>query len=138
LVEQQKKEEKEKELQYSILKETCVSALCTDKKVRFSGVVDSNGKLLAGEFRESTIKKKGNTTPIYIRPILFYSCFLTAGLEKWEKELRTTEADTTSCNNNSDVHFKVLELDKLKLAITPLTRRGEIFLCIYIEPSASS
>jgi hypothetical protein len=97
LEEQQKKE---KELQYSILKEICVSALCTDKKVRFSGVVDSNGKLLAGEFRESTIKKKGNTTPIYIKPILFYSCFLTAGLEKWETELRTTEADNTnSCNN---------------------------------------
>jgi hypothetical protein len=107
--------------------------------VRFSGVVDSNGKLLAGEFRESVIKKKGNTTPIYIKPILFYSCFLTAGLEKWETELRTTEADNTnSCNNNSDVHFKVLELDKLKLAITPLTSRGEIYLCIYIEPSASS
>jgi hypothetical protein len=141
LEEQQKKEEKEekeKELQYSILKEICVSALYTDKKVRFSGAVDSNGKLLAGEFREITNKKKRNTTPFYIRPISFYSCFLTAGLEKWEMELRTTEADITSSSNNSDIHFKVLELDILKLAITPLTRRGEIFLCVYIEPSASS
>jgi hypothetical protein len=49
LVKQQKKEEKEKELQYSFLKEICVSAIYTDKKVRFSAVVDSNGKLLAGE-----------------------------------------------------------------------------------------
>jgi hypothetical protein len=138
LVEQQKKQEKDKELQYSFLKEICVSALCTDKKVSFSGVVDSNGKLLAGEFRESTSKKKGNTSPLYIKPTLFYSCFLTAGLEKWKTELRTTEADITSSSNNSDLHFKVLELDILKIAITPLTRRGEIYLCVYIEPSASS
>ncbi|MGI8833242.1 MAG: hypothetical protein ACR2IS_11480 [Nitrososphaeraceae archaeon] len=138
MVEQQKKQEKDKELQYSFLKEICVSALCTDKKVSFSGVVDSNGKLLAGEFRESTSKKKGNTSPLYIKPTLFYSCFLTAGLEKWKTELRTTEADITSSSNNSDLHFKVLELDILKIAITPLTRRGEIYLCVYIEPSASS
>ncbi|CAN5364830.1 hypothetical protein BH18THE2_BH18THE2_29180 [soil metagenome] len=137
MVEQQKKQEKDKELQYSFLKEICVSALCTDKKVSFSGVVDSNGKLLAGEFRESTSKKKGNTS-LYIKPTLFYSCFLTAGLEKWKTELRTTEADITSSSNNSDLHFKVLELDILKIAITPLTRRGEIYLCVYIEPSASS
>lgn len=136
--EQQKKEEKEKELQFSLLKEICVSALYTDKKVSFSGIVDSNGKLLAGEFRESTSKKKGNTIPIYIKPALFYSCFLTAGLVKSKTELRTTEADITSSSNNSDVHFKVLELDILKLAITPLTRRGEIYLCVYIEPSAPS
>ena len=139
MVEQQKKEEKEKELQYSFLKEICVSALCTDKKVSFSGVVDSNGKLLAGEFRESTSKKKGNTIPIYIKPTLFYSCALNVGLVKWKTELRTTEADiTSSSSNNSGLHFKVLELDILKLAITPLTKRGDVYLCVYMEPSASS
>ena len=138
MVEQQNKEEKEKELQYSFLKEICVSAIHTDKKVTFSGVVDGNGKLLAGEFRESTSKKKGNTTPIYIKPTLFYSCFLTVGLVKWKTELRTTEADIISSSNNSDLHFKVLELDILKLAITPLTKRGDVYLCVYMEPSASS
>jgi hypothetical protein len=138
LVEEQEKEEKEKEQQYSFLKEICVSTLYTDKKVSFAGAVDSNGKLLVGEFRESTGKKKGIISPVYIKPILFYSCFLTAGLEKWETELRTTEADITNSSNHFDIHFKVLELDVLKLAIAPLTRGGEIYLCIYIEPSASS
>ena len=138
MVEQQEKEEKEEE--HSLLKEICVAALYSDKKVSFAGVVDSNGKLLVGEFRERTSKAKGITSPIYIKPTLFYSCFLTAGLEKWKSELRITEADTSSSNNNnnSDLHFRVLELDTLKLAITPLTRRGEVYLCICIEPSASS
>jgi hypothetical protein len=138
LGEQQKKEEKEKELQYSFLKEICVCALYTDKKVSFSGVVDSNGKLLAGEFRESNSKKSGNITPIYIKPTLFYSRFLTAGLKKWKEELRTTDADINNSSNNSDLHFRVLELDILKLAIVPLTKRDEIYLCICIDPSASS
>ena len=137
MVEEQEKEEKEQE--HSLLKEICVATLYSDKKVSFAGVVDSNGKLLAGEFRENTSKKKGNTSPLYIKPTLFYSCFLTAGLEKWKTELRTTEADITSSDkNNSDLHFRVLELDTLKLVITPLTRRGEVYLCICIEPSVSS
>jgi hypothetical protein len=136
LVEQQEKEEKEQE--HFLLKEICVATLYSDKKVSFAGVVDNNGKLLAGEFRESTSKKKGNTSPLYIKPTLFYSCFLTAGLEKWKTELRNTEADITSSSNNFDLHFRVLELDILKLAITPLKKRGEIYLCINIEPSASS
>ena len=118
MVEQQEKEEKEQE--HSLLKEICVTTLYSDKKVSFAGVVDSNGKLLVGEFRESTSKEKEITSPIYIKPTLFYSYFLTAGLEKWKSELRITEADITpSNNNNSDLHFTVLELDTLKLAITP-------------------
>ena len=138
MVEQRKKEEKEQE--HSLLKEICVATLYTDKKVSFAGVVDSNGKLLVGEFRESTNKEKGITSPIYIKPTSFYSCFLTPGLEKWKAELRTTESDNSSNNNNnnSDLHFRVLELDILKLAITPLTRRGELYLCICVKPSASS
>jgi hypothetical protein len=139
LVEQQEKEENVKEQVHSLLKEICVATLYTDKKVSFVGVVDSNGKLLVGEFRESTSKEKGVTSPIYIKPTLFYSCFLTAGLEKWKAELRTTESDNSSSNNNnSDLHFRVLELDILKLAVTPLTRKGELYLCICVKPSASS
>jgi hypothetical protein len=139
LVEQQEKEEKVKEEVHSLLKEICVATLYTDKKVSFVGVVDSNGKLLVGEFRESTSREKGVTSPIYIKPTLFFSCFLTAGLEKWKSELQITEADISSSNNNnSDLRFRVLELDILKLAITPLTRRGELYLCICVKPSASS
>jgi len=63
---------------------------------------------------------------------------LTAGLKKWKEELRITDADINNSSNNSDLHFRVLELDILKLAIVPLTKRGEIYLCICIDPSASS
>jgi hypothetical protein len=133
-----KQREKDKEKQHDFLKEICVATLYTDKKVSFAGVVDSSGKLLVGESGESISKKKGNTSLQYIKPTLFYSCLLTDGLEKWKSELLTFEGDISGNNSGSSLHFRVLELDILKLAITPLTRRGELYLCVYIEPSASS
>ena len=132
-----KQKENDKEKQHAFLKEICVATLCTDKKVSFAGVVDSSGKLLVGESRESISKKKGNS-PQYIKPTLFYSCLLTNGLKKWKSELLTSEGHINGSNSGSSLHFRVLELDILKLAITPLTRRGELYLCVHIEPSASS
>ena len=134
MVNQKEKEDKEK--QHDFLKEICVATLYTDKKVSFAGVVDSSGKLLVGESGKTISEKKGNTSTQYIKPTLFYSCLLTNGLAKWKSELLTFE-DDISGNNGSSLLFRVLELDIIKLAITPLTRRGELYLCVYIEPSAS-
>jgi hypothetical protein len=133
-----KQKENGKEKQHAFLKEICVATLYTDKKVSFVGVVDSSGKLLVGESGESISKKKGNISPQYIKPTLFYSCLLTNGLKKWKSEFLTSEGHISGSNNGSSLHFRVLELDILKLAITPLTRRGELYLCVHIEPSASS
>ena len=124
--------------QYKILEGICYIALTVDNKVEFVGIIEGSGKLLVGESGESISKKKGNTSLQYIKPTLFYSCLLTDGLEKWKSELLTFEGDISGNNSGSSLHFKVLELDILKLAITPLTRRGELYLCVYIEPSASS
>ena len=135
-----KQEEKNKEEQQrDFLKEICVATSYADKKVIFVGVVDCSGKLLVGEYRDNKSKKKGKTFSDYIKPASFYSCILVSGLEKWKAELRTIKADkSSSCCSDPDFHFEVLELDILKLAITPLRRRGEAYLCIYFEPSASS
>ena len=134
----QKEKGEDKEKQHDFLKEICIATVYTDKRVSFAGVVDSSGKLLVGESGESIRRKKGNISPQYIKPSLFYSCLLTDGLEKWKSELLTFEGDISGNNSSSSLHFRVLELDILKLAITPLTRRGELYLCVYIEPSASS
>ena len=135
-----KQEENNKqEQQRDFLREICVATSYADKKVTFVGVVDCSGKLLAGEYRDNKSNKKGETFSDYIKPTSFYSCILVSGLEKWKAELRSIKADTgSSCRSEPDFHFEVLELDILKLAITPLTRRGEVYLCIYFEPSASS
>ena len=130
------RQEKEREQEYDFLQEICVSVVNADKKISFTGVVDSNGKLLVGKCGENTRKVVGNFC--YTKPTLFYSYLLASGLEKWKAELPTAKADMLQDNKENDkIHFNVIELELLKLAITPLTKRGDVYLCVYMEPSAS-
>jgi hypothetical protein len=128
------RQEKEREQEYDFLQEICVSVVNADKKISFTGVVDSNGKLLVGKCRENTRKVVGNSC--YIKPTFFYSYLLASGLEKWKAELPTVRAVLDN-KENDKLHFNVIELELLKLAITPLTKRGDVYLCVYMEPSAS-
>ena len=128
------RQEKEREQEYDFLQEICVSVVNADKKISFTGVVDSNGKLLVGKCRENTSKVVGNSC--YIKPTFFYSYLLASGLEKWKAELLTARAVLDN-KENDKLHFNVIELELLKLAITPLTKRGDVYLCVYMEPSAS-
>jgi hypothetical protein len=128
------RQEKEREQEYDFLQEICVSVVNADKKISFTGVVDSNGKLLVGKCRENTSKVVGISC--YIKPTFFYSYLLASGLEKWKAELPTVRAVLDN-KENDKLHFNVIELELLKLAITPLTKRGDVYLCVYMEPSAS-
>jgi len=128
------RQEKEREQEYDFLQEICVSVVNADKKISFTGVVDSNGKLLVGKCRENTRKVVGNSC--YIKPTFFYSYLLASGLEKWKAELPTARAVLDN-KENDKFHFNVIEVELLKLAITPLTKRGDVYLCVYMEPSAS-
>jgi hypothetical protein len=128
------RQEKEREQEYDFLQEICVSVVNADKKISFTGVVDSNGKLLVGKYRENTRKVGGISC--YIKPTFFYSYLLASGLEKWKAELPTVRAVLDN-KENDKLHFNVIELELLKLAITPLTKRGDVYLCVYMEPSAS-
>ena len=130
------RQEKEREQEYDYLQEICVSVVNADKKISFAGVVDSNGKLLVGKCRENTRKVVGNFC--YTKPTLFYSYLLASGLEKWKAELPSARAGMVQDNKENDkLHFNVIELELLKLAITPLTKRGDVYLCVYMEPSAA-
>ena len=124
--------------EHHFLKEICEATLCADKKVIFVGVVDKFGRLLVGGPNENIPRKKTKLT-YNIKPFSFYSCLLVSGLEKWREEFRKLASSTISSpSGHSDFHFGLLELDVLKLAVTPLTRTGELYLCIYFEPSAAS
>ena len=137
MVKQEEKNRNAKE--HSFLKEICEATLSADKKVIFVGVIDNVGKLLVGETSNKIPNKTAKPSYNNIKPLSFYSCLLASGLEKWREELQKIASSTISSSNGcSDFHFEVLELDALKLAITPLTRTGELYLCVYFEPSAAS
>jgi hypothetical protein len=108
----------------------CYIVLCIDPKIRFVGIVDGNGKLQIGKYREGIEQQKmGKGQDHYnIKSSLFFSSLLLPGIKIFNKNMRETRNSTS---------IKVVQFNKVKLAIAPLSEKIERYLCIYLEPSAS-
>src|ERR687895_650882 len=102
----------------------CYIVLCIDSKIRFVGIVDSNGKLLIGKYREG-IERQDHYN---IKSSLFFSSLVLPGIKICNRNIRKIR-DSSS--------IKVVQFDKIKLAIAPLSEKIDRYLCIYLEPSAS-
>ena len=106
--------------------ELCHLALSVDRNVRFAGVVDSNGKLLIGKYREdiksplfeSTQKKEASGN-------LFYASYQSVSLT------RTFEPSL------GPLKYQLSEFDGVKLLTVPLTIRSDRFLCVSLDPMPS-
>jgi len=108
----------------------CYIVLCVDSRIKFVGIVDSNGKLLIGKYREEIRKQKENVGQdiCKIKSSLFYTSLVLPGLKIYKRRVKRVRVKTS---------FKVVEFDKIKLAISPLSCRLDRYLCVYLEPSAS-
>jgi hypothetical protein len=113
--------------EHDFLRELCFTVLAADRTVRFVGVIDSSGKLLAGEPRKnlhiSTIKcnlledKKNNA---------FCSNYLGSLIQK------RVQGDL------DQLRFQITEFDTMKLVTIPLTERNDRYLCITVDPSVTN
>jgi hypothetical protein len=108
----------------------CYIVLCVDSRIKFVGIVDSSGKLLIGKYREEIRKQKENVGQdiCNIKSSLFYTSLVLPGLKIYKRRVRKVKVKDS---------FKVVEFDKIKLAISPLSCRLDRYLCVYLEPSAS-
>ena len=66
----------------------CYVVLCVDSRIKFVGIVDSNGKLLIGKYREEIKKQKEDVGQdiCNIKSSLFYTSFSTS----WIKDIQKT------------------------------------------------
>lgn len=108
----------------------CYIVLCVDSRIKFVGVVDSNGKLLIGKYREEIRKQKDNVghDTCNIKSSLFYTSLVLPGLKIYKRRIKKGKVKDS---------FKIVEFDKIKLAISPLSCRLDRYLCVYLEPSTS-
>ena len=107
----------------------CYIVLCIDSKIRFVGIVDGNGKLLIGKYREGIEQQKVVEGHHHnIKSSLFFSSLVLPGIKICNRNIRKIR-DSSS--------IKVVQFDKIKLAIAPLSEKIDRYLCIYLEPSAS-
>ena len=104
----------------------CYIVLCIDSKIRFVGIVDGNGKLLIGKYREGMEQQKvvAGQDHYYIKSSLFFSSLVLPGIKICNRNIRKSS-------------IKVVQFDKIKLAIAPISEKIDRYLCIYLEPSAS-
>ena len=104
----------------------CYIVLCIDSKIRFVGIVDGNGKLLIGKYREGVEQQKvvEEQDHYNIKSSLFFSSLVLPGIKICNRNIRKSS-------------IKVVQFDKIKLAIAPLSDKIDRYLCIYLEPSAS-
>jgi hypothetical protein len=119
--------------EHTFLKEICLSALCLDKSVKFVGAVDSDGKLLAGEFNK--YKFFGNNDTLTIKSSFFYLHYLIPALNHQQVIKSSGELS----NNKNVFLFDLADHGKaVYLAVTALTERKDRYLCLYLELYQSS
>ena len=125
------------------LHEVCLTALFSNRVVKFAAVLDNTGKLIVGKFRKGmqfnrradfTLDNNYNHNSNY----LFYMDYLLAAIKKRSLDHhRTTDYTEEEQRQQQEFHFEITEIDKnVRLAIAPLTERNDKYLCMYLESSA--
>lgn len=104
------------------LVDLCNAVLSVDKSIRFVGVIDLNGKLLAGKYRSNLQKtlNSSNRTSDFSQNKIYSGNLALAIKKKFESDL-------------GDLHFQLTEFDKVKLLTIPLTSRNDRYLCISLD-----
>jgi hypothetical protein len=92
----------EQEDEYVFFQGICYIVLSVDTKVEFVGVVDSNGKLLVGKYRQSV----NDCCRCIIKSNLFYSALVIPALNLFRKKSVTAIEDDDDSLDNKQVHIK--------------------------------
>ncbi|MGI0034711.1 MAG: hypothetical protein ACRD98_02430 [Nitrososphaera sp.] len=101
----------------------CESVLGADKSVRFAGIVDNEGKLLIGRYREDIPCPliKANSEARDPKAKSFYSAYQALSInKKFEPDL-------------GQIRFQVTEFDGVTLVSVPLTAQNDRVLCISLD-----
>ncbi len=107
------------------LQELCYAVMAVDKNIRFAGVINSDGKLLVGEYRKDIQAPMINSSPVRQSDGMtsFRASYLSlSSLKKpFEPFL-------------GQLNYQLTDYDRVKLVTIPLTNRNDLYLCASIDP----
>ena len=123
------------------LHETCLTALYSNRFVKFASVLDNNTKLIIAEYRKG-IQNYWRTDFVsdndYHRrdsSYLFHLEYLVPAIKK--REFCSSYSKKKEEQQHEEIHFEIIVIDdNVRLAIAPLNERKDKYLCIYVESSA--
>jgi hypothetical protein len=123
--------------QQNFFEEVCFNVIAADRKIKFAGIVDADGKLFFGKHRPDATNKERS---FVVEPGSFYNRYLIPAIHKSEKtpkKRKNTQINDVSHNYNLDhLRFGLINFCEgtRKLIVIPLDEEGETkrYLCIYI------
>ena len=123
--------------QQNFFEEVCFNVIAADKKIKFAGIVDSNGKLFFGKHRVNNTSKERS---FVVEPSSFYVQYLIPAIHKSEKcpkRTRSIQIKKESHNSNlEELRFGLVNFCEgtRKLIVIPLDEESDSkrYLCIYI------
>jgi hypothetical protein len=122
--------------QQSFFEEVCVNVIATDKKIKFAGIVDSEGKLFFGKHRPNHNNRERS---FVVEPSFFYIRYLIPAIHKIEKIPKGFQnATAKKSRENSSQRKRLFGLVNLcngsiRLIVIPIDENiNKRFLCIYI------
>jgi hypothetical protein len=119
-----------------------LTALFSNKLVKFTSVLDNNGKLIIAEYRKGiqnywrTDFVSDNNYDSHGSSYLFHLDYLVPAIKKIRSCL--LESTKGQQQQEEEIHIEIVEInDDVRLAIAQLNERKDKYLCVYIESSAS-
>ena len=107
----------------------CRSILKLSEDIIFVGIVDRNGKLLAGETNNYFVPKG---TCLYCQNSTFYGFYFFCLVDL----LQETDCYTCCSKYCTKVHFAALQFGNTRLITAPLTQERGNYLCIQMHESS--
>ena len=107
--------------------ELCRSVLKLSEDIIFVGIVDRNGKLLAGESNNYFVPKC-----LYCQTSTLYGFYFFCLVDL----LQETNCYTCCSKSCTKVHFAALRFGNTRLITTPLTPEDGNYLCIQMHESS--
>ena len=122
------------------LHEVCLTALFSNRVVKFAAVLDNNGKLIVGEYRkciQSSWRADFISDNKYHQDAsyLFYLDYVLPAIKK--RLCYAGYLKEEQHRQQQEINFELTKVDdNVRLAMAPLTERNDKYLCIYLESSA--
>jgi hypothetical protein len=121
--------------QQSFFEEVCVNVIAADKKIKFAGIVDSEGKLFFGKHRPNHNNKERS---FVVEPSSFYIRYLIPAIHKMEKipkRFQDAAARKRIENSSHPGLFGLVNLcnGSIRLIVIPINEDiNKRYLCIFI------
>jgi len=124
------------------LHEICLTALSASKAVKFAAVVDNNAKLIVSQYRkniQTTSRPNYRIGDCCLLSYLFYLDHLMPIITKRGERRGSGLGEHYYPGEDEKaerIHFDLTEInDNVKIAITPLTKSKDKYLCVYLDSS---